>query len=78
MKKQITTALATAGLLLGATLSSSAMAVEKQFVSAITTFPCLFFPVFLIFLIIISHYDSKHRYFIFVKRKNKKINSWIF
>jgi len=33
MKKQITTALATAGLLLGATLSSSAMAVEKQFVS---------------------------------------------
>jgi len=33
MKKQITTALATAGLLLGATLSSSAMAVEKQFIS---------------------------------------------
>jgi len=33
MKKQITTALATAGLLLGATLSSSAMAMEKQFVS---------------------------------------------
>ena len=33
MRKQITTALATAGLLLGATLSSSAMAVEKQFVS---------------------------------------------
>jgi len=33
MKKQITTALATAGLLLGATLSSSTMAMEKQFVS---------------------------------------------
>lgn len=33
MKKQITTVLATAGLLLGATLSSSAMAVEKRFVS---------------------------------------------
>ncbi len=33
MKKQITTALATAGLLLGATLSSVAMAAEKQFVS---------------------------------------------
>ncbi len=33
MKKQFTTALATAGLLLGATLSTSSMAVEKQFVS---------------------------------------------
>ena len=33
MKKQITTALATATLLLGATLSSSAMAVEKTYVS---------------------------------------------
>ena len=35
MKKQITTALATAGLLLGATLSSSTMAAtpETQFVS---------------------------------------------
>ncbi len=33
MKKQITTALATAGLLLGATLSTSTMAMEKQFVS---------------------------------------------
>ncbi len=33
MRKQITTALATAGLLLGATLSSSTMAAETQFVS---------------------------------------------
>ena len=33
MKKQFTTALAAAGLLLGATLSTSSMAVEKQFVS---------------------------------------------
>ena len=33
MKKQFTTALATAGLVLGATLSSPSMAVEKQFVS---------------------------------------------
>lgn len=33
MKKQITTALATAGLLLSATLSSTAIAAEKQFVS---------------------------------------------
>lgn len=33
MKKQITTALATAGLLLGATLSSTAMAAEKTYVS---------------------------------------------
>jgi len=33
MKKQLTTALATASIVLGATLSSSAIAVEKQFVS---------------------------------------------
>jgi len=33
MKKQITTAIATAGLLLGATLSSSTMAAEQTFVS---------------------------------------------
>ncbi|MCK5905288.1 MAG: TAXI family TRAP transporter solute-binding subunit [Gammaproteobacteria bacterium] len=33
MKKQFTTALATAGLVLGATLSAPSMAVEKQFVS---------------------------------------------